>query len=212
MLESKTVKTASGTTVLNSDEVLRNDVEALKVNVVQLINDIKKQRMSVSLDTKKLAEFVTDNMESSTQLILKDSLDKVIDESEKQLIYLRKDVKEHSSTIKKEMNEVRENLGYLIEWSKPVLTTTAVIFGMLLATVVFFGFFDDLVHDLLNLVYLREAMSNAIEKFFHTSGWGYLGWGLTLLVFIFIEVGVVVFFVYCLFRVIQFSVDRFRSY
>ncbi|MFB9219800.1 hypothetical protein [Kurthia sibirica] len=94
-------------------------------------------------------------------------------------------------------------------WLKPAITGISIVLGMLLISLVTPSYVGQIVDNLVNWIGVRGAIIGAYRHFFATSGWGCLGWGLVLLAFVGLELGVLIAFGYGLFKLMKYAIDKF---
>ena len=205
VLASKTVVTAEGKTVLASDEVLRKEVEKLRNDVTLMMDAVKKQRMTLNLD----AQWVADNLATRLENPTTQAIEKSIVLTAKKVERYNKVTEKQSQEIRKQMKETKSDVQDLVYWLKPTITGISIILGMLLIALVTLSYSGQIVDNLVNWIGLRGAIIDAYHHFFATSGWGYLGWGLVLLAFVGLELGVLIAFGYGLFKLMKYAIDKF---
>lgn len=191
---------------MNSDEVLRKDVEQLRNRVISMIDKVEKQHLTVNLDDEKVADNLANRLENPTTQAISASLTRTA----KAVGEYNQITKEQTKEIRQHMKETKADVKDLVYWLKPAFSGMTIIMGMLLVALVTLTMGGQIVDNLVNWVGLRGAIVNAVQHIFATSGWGYLGWILLFILFVALEIAVLVGFGYGIFKLMKYAIDKFR--
>ena len=208
VLESKTVKNAKGEEVLASDEVLRKEVVELKYSVISMIDKVQKQNLTVNLDDEKVADYLSNRLESPAKQAISTSLERTA----KAVGKYNQITKEQTKEIREQMIETKKDVKDLVFWLKPAVTGASIIMGMLLIALVTLTTGGQIVDNLTNWIGLRGAIINAYQQIFMTNGWGYLGWILLLILFVVLELAVLLGYGYGIYKLMKYAIDKLTRY
>ena len=168
-----------------------------------MIEAVKKQRMTVHMDNEKVADVLANRLENSTA----QAIEKSIVLTAKKVERYNDVTQKQSQEIRKQMKETKDDVKDLVYWLKPAMTGIVIVIGILLVSLVTLSYGGQIVENLTNWVGLRGAIINAYHHFFATTGWGYVGWFLALVVFVAIEIGVLFGFGYGIFKLMKRAID-----
>lgn len=207
LLETKTIKNSNGITVLNSDEYLRNSIE-------NLIEVVKKQRMTFKVNEDQIAEHLTKRLEPALKVDINKIMTTTTLKAEKDLTRSYNQLKSYSETIKADAggiyvktNEINDKIENITKKTGKLLGVfTAVMFVMIIALITL-SMGAEIVSNIYDWTRLNEGITLAYKHFFNTSGWGYLGWALVLLGFIMIQIGVLFGFFIGLYKLTKKVLD-----
>ena len=171
-----------------------------------MIDTVQKQRMTINIDNDALANHLTKNLQNSTTQAIENSIGLTAKKVERYNDVTQK----QSQEIRKHMKETKADVKELVYWLKPAISGIAIIMGMLLILLVTLTTGGQIVENLVNWIGLRGAIINAYHHFFATTGWGYLGWLLTLIFFVALEAAVLLGYGYGIYKLMKYAIDKLR--
>lgn len=184
--------------------MLRQDVKQLNNNVTLMMDAVRKQRMSVTFDAQKVADNLADRLKNPATEAISTSLEKTAESVKK----YNQITEEQTKEIREEMIETKKDVKDLVFWLKPVITSASIIMGMLLIALVTLTTGGQIVVNLTDWIGLRGAIINAYQHIFATSGWGYIGWILLLILFVGIELTVLFGYGYGIYKLMKYTIDK----
>lgn len=169
-----------------------------------MINTVKKQHLTVNMNDEAIASFLAKDLEKTTNSTIKNS----IEQTTKEVNEYNKVTKQQTLEMRKHMRETKKDVNDLVFWLKPAMSGAIIVLAIILISLIGIAYASQILENLFNWIGLRDGVTNAYNHLFNTSGWGYVGWFIALMSFVFIEFAVFAIFMYCLYSLTKYAIDR----